>query len=83
MRGLGLLVIVDHGDGYMSLYGHNQSLFKQVGEWVNAGEILANVGNSGGSNRAGLYFEIRKQGSPLNPAKWCTKAASTRKLSAK
>ena len=83
MRGLGLLVIVDHGDGFMSLYGHNQSLFKQVGEWVNAGEILANVGNSGGSNQAGLYFEIRKQGSPLNPAKWCTKAASTRKLSAK
>ena len=83
MRGLGLLVIVDHGGGYMSLYGHNQSLFKQVGEWVNAGEILANVGNSGGNNKAGLYFEIRKQGSPLNPAKWCTKAASSRKLTAK
>ncbi|MEM7401630.1 MAG: peptidoglycan DD-metalloendopeptidase family protein [Pseudomonadota bacterium] len=83
MRGLGLLVIVDHGGGYMSLYGHNQSLFKQVGEWVDAGEILANVGNSGGSNKTGLYFEIRKQGSPVNPANWCTKPAASRKITAK
>jgi len=78
MRGLGLLIIVDHGDGYMSLYGHNQSLFKQVGEWVDAGEKLATVGNSGGNSQAGLYFEIRKQGSPINPAKWCTKPATSR-----
>ncbi len=78
MRGLGLLVIVDHGDGYMSLYGHNQSLFKQVGEWVEAGEKLAAVGNSGGNNTPGLYFEIRKQGSPINPAKWCAKTAASR-----
>jgi septal ring factor EnvC (AmiA/AmiB activator) len=78
MRGLGLLIIVDHGDGYMSLYGHNQSLFKQVGEWVNAGEKLASVGNSGGSNRPGLYFEIRKQGNPVNPAQWCAKSAASR-----
>lgn len=78
MRGLGLLVIVDHGDGYMSLYGHNQSLFKQVGEWVNAGEKVATVGRSGGNNRPGLYFEIRKQGSPINPAKWCAKSAASR-----
>ena len=79
MRGLGLLVIVDHGDGYMSLYGHNQSLFKQVGEWVNAGEKVATVGNSGGNSKPGLYFEIRKQGSPINPAKWCAKSAASRR----
>ncbi len=78
MRGLGLLIIVDHGDGYMSLYGHNQSLYKQSGEWVNAGELIATVGNSGGNTRPGLYFEIRKQGKPINPAKWCTKPAVAR-----
>ncbi|MFK7815980.1 MAG: murein hydrolase activator EnvC [Gammaproteobacteria bacterium] len=78
MRGLGLLIIIDHGDGYMSLYGHNQSLFKQVGEWVSAGEKVATVGNSGGYNKPGLYFEIRKQGNPMNPAKWCSKAAASR-----
>lgn len=78
MRGLGLLIIIDHGDGYMSLYGHNQSLFKQVGEWVDAGEKVATVGNSGGYNKPGLYFEIRKQGNPINPAKWCSKAAASR-----
>ncbi len=78
MRGLGLLIIVDHGDGYMSLYGHNQSLFRQVGEWVDAGEKLAAVGSSGGNNKPGLYFEIRKQGSPINPAKWCAKPAGSR-----
>lgn len=79
MRGLGLLIIVDHGDGYMSLYGHNQSLFVQVGQWVQAGEKVATVGNSGGNNQPGLYFEIRKQGNPANPAKWCAKPASARK----
>ena len=78
MRGLGLLVLVDHGDGYMSLYGHNKSLFKQVGEWVDAGEKVATVGSSGGNARPGLYFEIRKQGSPINPAKWCAKPAASR-----
>ncbi len=81
MRGLGLLIIVDHGDGYMSLYGHNQSLFRQVGEWVNAGERVATVGSSGGYSQSGLYFEIRKQGDPVNPAKWCSKPASSRRLS--
>ena len=82
MRGLGLLIIVDHGDGYMSLYGHNQSLFKQVGEWVKAGDRIAAVGNSGGNIDPGLYFEIRKQGSPINPAKWCAKAAASRRTAA-
>ena len=76
MRGLGLLIIVDHGDGYMSLYGHNQSLYKQPGEWVKAGDLIATVGNSGGNTSPGLYFEIRKQGEPVNPANWCTKSAS-------
>ena len=78
MRGLGLLIIIDHDDGYMSLYGHNQSLYKQTGEWVEAGDLIATVGNSGGNARPGLYFEVRKQGKPLNPAKWCTKPAATR-----
>ncbi len=77
MRGLGLLIIIDHGDGYMSLYGHNQSLYKQLGEWVEAGDLIATVGNSGGKASPGLYFEIRKQGKPVNPAKWCTKPASS------
>lgn len=70
LRGFGLLVIIDHGDGYMSLYGHNESLYKDVGEWVETGEIVATVGESGGQNSAGLYFEIRKNGKPLNPQSW-------------
>lgn len=78
MRGLGLLIIIDHGDGYMSLYGHNQSLYKQPGEWVQAGERIAAVGDSGGNSQSGLYFEIRKQGKPINPATWCKKSATSR-----
>ena len=69
----GLLVILDHGDGYMSLYGHNQSLLKEVGDWVEADEAIANVGNSGGQQSVGLYFEIRHNGLPANPAKWCAR----------
>ena len=72
LRGYGLLMILDHGDGYMSLYGHNQSLFKEVGDWVEADEAIASVGNSGGQQTAGLYFEIRHNGLPANPAKWCS-----------
>ena len=71
LRGYGLLVILDHGDGYMSLYGHNQSLLKEVGDWVEANEAIANVGSSGGQQSAGLYFEIRHNGLPADPAKWC------------
>ena len=78
MRGLGLLIIVDHGNGYMSLYGHNQSIYKRTGEWITAGERIATVGDSGGNSKSGLYFEIRKQGKPVNPASWCTKSASSR-----
>lgn len=71
LRGYGLLMIIDHGDGYMSLYAHNQALYKGTGEWVEAGDVIASVGKSGGQNRAGLYFEIRHNGTPVNPARWC------------
>ena len=73
LRGYGLLMIIDHGDGYMTLYGHNQSLFKEVGEWVDAGEPIALVGNSGGQKNPGLYFSIRKAGKPTDPRKWCSR----------
>ncbi len=71
LRGSGLLLIIDHGDGYMSLYAHNQSLWREVGEWVSAGTAISTVGSSGGQDKAGLYFEIRHQGKPTNPGKWC------------
>lgn len=71
LRGAGLLIILDHGDGYMSLYGHNASLFYETGDWVKAGDAIATVGNSGGRNKASLYFEIRHQGKPTNPNRWC------------
>jgi len=71
LRGSGLLVIIDHGDGYMSLYAHNQSLLREVGEWVGAGTPISTVGNSGGQEQPALYFEIRHQGKPTNPAQWC------------
>ncbi len=71
LRGSGLLVIIDHGNGYMSLYAHNQSLLKEPGEWVSAGDIIATVGDSGGQASAGLYFEIRHNGKPTNPRHWC------------
>ncbi|NIB39666.1 peptidoglycan DD-metalloendopeptidase family protein [Pseudomaricurvus alkylphenolicus] len=74
LRSYGLLVIVDHGDGYMSLYAHNQSLLKDTGDWVSEGDILAKVGNTGGQAQAGLYFEIRHQGKPTDPARWCRSA---------
>jgi len=73
LRGYGLLVIIDHGEGYMSLYGHNQTLFKEAGDWVDAGEPIALVGNSGGQKNPGLYFSIRSKGKPSNPKKWCRK----------
>lgn len=68
--GHGLLVIVDHGEGYLSLYAHNQSLLKKAGEPVRAGEAIANVGNSGGQASTGLYFEIRHNGKPIDPSEW-------------
>jgi septal ring factor EnvC (AmiA/AmiB activator) len=71
LRGFGLLLILDHGDGYMSLYGYNQDLRKSVGDMVNAGDVIATVGDNGGHNQSGLYFEIRHQGAPVNPLNWC------------
>ena len=71
LRGYGLLLIIDHGNGYMSLYGQNQAIYKETGEWVEAGETIASVGKSGGQDQAGLYFEIRHNGKPTNPMKWC------------
>ena len=70
LRGFGLLIILDHGNGYMSLYGHNQVLFKNVGDWVGPAEVIAGIGNSGGQAQTGLYFEIRHNGKPLDPQKW-------------
>ena len=71
MRGFGLLLIIDHGNGYMTLYGQNQALYKEVGEWVDSGEVVATLGASGGQTEAGLYFEIRHNGQPVNPVAWC------------
>jgi septal ring factor EnvC (AmiA/AmiB activator) len=70
LPGLGLLAIIDHGDGYLSLYGHNERLYKGAGEHVAAGETLAAAGDSGGSGRTELYFEIRKGGKPVDPRPW-------------
>ncbi len=71
LRGSGLLVVIEHGDGFMSLYAHNQSLLVEQGEWVTAGTVIATVGNSGGQSDNALYFEIRRNGKPVNPARWC------------
>lgn len=70
LRGFGLLIILDHGDGYMSLYGSNSSLLYSVGDWVRGGDVIALTGDSGGQSRPGLYFEIRYQGNPQNPMDW-------------
>lgn len=78
LRGFGLLLIVDHGDGWMTLYGHNQSLFKEVGDWVETGEPLGLVGASGGRETAGVYFGIRHQGKPVNPVEWCQRPRGRR-----
>ena len=71
LRGFGLLLIIDHGDGFMSLYGHNQSLYKEVGEWVDTGDVVSVLGSSGAQANSGLYFELRHEGSPVDPLKWC------------
>ena len=72
MRGFGNLVIVDHGDAYLSIYGNNESVLKQVGQAVRGGETIATVGNSGGNPDSGLYFELRHQGQPIDPMKWAS-----------
>jgi septal ring factor EnvC (AmiA/AmiB activator) len=70
-QGFGLLVIVDHGGGDISLYGYNQSLETRIGAAVTAGTTIAKVGDSGGQGKPALYFGIRHQGTPQNPAQWC------------
>lgn len=70
LRGFGNLLIVDHGDGYMSLYGNNETLYKQVGDELRGGDTVAAVGNSGGNETSGLYFELRHEGKPFDPMKW-------------
>ena len=70
LRGYGLLLIIDHGEGYLSLYGYNETLLKEAGDWVDAGEVVATSGDSGGRKTAGLYFELRRDGKPIDPAAW-------------
>ncbi|QOL26513.1 peptidoglycan DD-metalloendopeptidase family protein [Thalassotalea sp. LPB0316] len=71
LKGYGLVIVVDHGDGYMSLYGHNQTLLKNVGDRVESGEPISLAGQSGGRVESGLYFEIRHKGQAVNPRLWC------------
>lgn len=78
LRGYGLLIIVDHGSNYLSLYAFNEGLYKEVGDWVSAGETIAAVGISGGQQKAGLYFSIRKNGKAVNPAHWCRAVKNNR-----
>ncbi len=73
LAGLGLLVIVEHGEGYMTLYGYNESTMKNAGDWVAPGDVIATVGDSGGQARSALYFEIRRGTEPLNPRQWVTR----------
>ena len=70
LRGQGLLVVIDHGDGWLSLYARNHSLLRRVGDRVNSGDLIARAGASGGSEASGLYFEIRRDGKPVDPADW-------------
>lgn len=73
LRGQGMLMVLDHGNGYMSLYAHNDQLLREPGEWVQAGDSIARVGNSGGEKESALYFEIRQNGQPVNPLPWLGK----------
>jgi septal ring factor EnvC (AmiA/AmiB activator) len=73
LAGMGLLVIVNHGEGYMTLYGYNETILKNTGDWVAPGEVIATVGDSGGQAQPALYFEIRKGTQPVNPRQWITR----------
>jgi septal ring factor EnvC (AmiA/AmiB activator) len=70
LRGFGNLLIIDHGEGYMSLYGYNETLLKRVGDDISGGDAVATVGSSGGGTESGLYFELRYQGKPFDPMGW-------------
>jgi septal ring factor EnvC (AmiA/AmiB activator) len=78
LPGHGLLIIVDHGERYMSLYGHNEALLKESGDWVEPGEAIAQVGDSGGQAQTALYFEIRRDGNPVDPQPWMSRAEPQR-----
>jgi len=73
LAGMGLLVIVDHGEGYMSLYGYNETILKNAGDWVAPGDVIATVGDSGGQQRSSVYFELRRGTEPVNPRQWVTR----------
>jgi septal ring factor EnvC (AmiA/AmiB activator) len=75
LPGRGLLIILDHGNGYYSLYGHNEQLFRQAGTRVKAGETIATAGDTGGRKEPGLYFEIRRAGKPVDPRGWFRSSA--------
>jgi septal ring factor EnvC (AmiA/AmiB activator) len=70
IRGFGNLIILDHGQGYMSLYSNNESLYKQVGDTVQTGDVIAVAGDSGGQPDTGVYFELRHKSRPINPMEW-------------
>ncbi|MGY6630638.1 MAG: murein hydrolase activator EnvC family protein [Wenzhouxiangella sp.] len=70
LRGYGLILIIDHGEGFMSLYAHAEALLRDVGDWVRPGDVIATVGSSGGVPESGLYFELRRDGRPVDPAAW-------------
>jgi len=80
LKGFGLLVIIDHGDGYMSLYGNNESIYRKTGDWVSAGDTISAAGQSGGRQQAGLYFEIRDTGKTLDARKWCNSDISVNQI---
>lgn len=77
LAGMGLLIIVDHGDGFMSLYGYNETTLKSVGDWVAPGDVIATVGDSGGQQQTGLYFEVRQGTKPMNPRTWVSRQPGT------
>ena len=70
LRGYGLMAIIDHGDGYMTTYGNADTLHKSAGDWVEAGELIADAGNSGGRFKSGIYFELRPGGEVQDPRPW-------------
>lgn len=73
LAGMGLLVIVDHGEGYMTLYGYNETILKNTGDWVAPGDVIATVGDSGGQRQSSVYFELRRGTKPVNPRQWITR----------
>jgi len=77
LAGMGLLVIVDHGEDYLTLYGYNETTLKTVGDWVAPGDVIATVGDSGGQQQTGLYFEVRKGTRPQNPRQWVSRQPKT------